>query len=338
MTKRYNVAVIGTGDMGNRHIAGWRAIGHNVVSVTDVDTARAERVAAAFNIPSIYRDYSVAVADPAVDIVSICLPLAFHAPVTISAAENGKHILCEKPLARSFREAAEMEAAVTAASVQFGLGLQRNLAEGVGLLRRLAAEGAFGHPMVFNSDLLQEVRPKRAMHDRHGNNGPLTDAGCHYYMLWQTVFRSKPKSVYAQGRILATGRPEVAHLNQLAIDTAVVTVEFESGDVATMTVSWGLAAGNQMRGRPDRIFGPSGGAEGNVNGDMTLYRGELVEIVNLEPKDLHQVEFAMFIDALEAGTAPPSGFTSGKEMLALTLAIFESIDTGVVVPVAYEQG
>lgn len=338
MTKRYNVAVIGTGDMGNRHIAGWQALGHHVVSVTDVDTARAGEAAEVYQVPTVHSDYTVAVADPAVDIVSICLPLAFHAPVTIRAARNGKHILCEKPLARSFREAAEMEAAVKAAGVQFGLGLQRNLAEGVGLLRRLAAEGVFGRPMVFSSDLLQEVRPKRAMHDRRGNNGPLTDAGCHYYMLWQSVFRSRPKSVYAQGRILALNRPEVAHLNQLAIDTAVVTVEFESGDIATMTVSWGLAAGSQLRGRPDRVLGPSGAAEGNVNGDLTVYRGNAVEIVRLEPKDLHQVEFAMFIDALEAGTLPASGFTAGKEMMALTQAILESIDTGKVVPVACEQG
>ncbi len=76
-----------------------------------------------------------------------------------------------------------MEAAVNAAGVQFGLGFQRNLAEGVGLLRQWAAEGKFGRPMVFNSDLLQEVRPKWAMHNRNGNNGPLMDTGCHSYML-----------------------------------------------------------------------------------------------------------------------------------------------------------
>lgn len=333
MTKQYGIAVIGTGDMGNRHIAAWQALGHDVVSVTDVDTTRAGQAAAAYNVPAVHHDYAVAVVDPRVDIVSICLPLAFHAPVTICAAQNGKHILCEKPLARSFGEVTEMEAAVKRAGITFGLGLQRNLADGVGILRRKAAEGAFGRPMVFSSDLLQEVRPKRAMHDRHGNNGPLTDAGCHYYMLWQTVFRAKPKSVYAQGRILATSRPEVAHLDQLAIDTAVVTVEFESGDIATMTVSWGLAAGYRMRGRPDRIIGPNGGAEGNVNGGLTLYQGDTVETIEIEPRDLHQVEFAMFIDALEGGTQPPSGFAAGKQMLALTQAILESIDTGRVVRV-----
>ncbi len=336
MSKRYGVAVIGTGDMGSRHVAAWQLAGHDVVSVTDIDTNRAREIATAHDVPTVHADYRVAIADPDVDIVSICLPLAFHAPVTIFAAEQGKHILCEKPLARTFSEAAAMEAAVRAAGVQFGLGLQRNLAEGVGLLRQWAAEGDFGRPMVFSSDLLQEVRPKRAMHDRNGNNGPLTDAGCHYFMLWQTVFRSRPKAVYAQGRILASGRPEVAQFDQLAIDTAVVTVEYESGDVATMTVSWGLAEGYQMRGRPDRVFGPNGGAEGSVNQELTRYRGGAVETVAIESRNLHQVEFEMFVDDLERGTAPPYGFTVGKQMLALTQAIHESIATGKMVPVSYD--
>jgi predicted dehydrogenase len=336
MTNQYGIAVIGAGDMGSNHVEAWLLLGHTVVSITDVDEARATEIADTFQVSTVHRDYAQAIADESVDIVSICLPLAFHAPVTVAAAEAGKHVFCEKPLARSFQEAADMEDAISAASVQFGLGLQRNLAEGVGLLRQWAAEGRFGRPMVFNSDLLQEVRPKRAMHDRNGNNGPLTDAGCHYYMLWQTVFRSRPKTVYAQGRVLAMDRSEVAHLDALAIDTAVVTVEYESGDIATMTVSWGLAEKFPVKGRPDRVLGPRGGAEGTVNNELKVYGSDSVETVNIETKNLHREQFALFIDALEHGRTPPYSFPEGKQMLALTNAIHESIATGVPVSVSYE--
>lgn len=336
MTKQYGIVVIGAGDMGSHHVEAWQLLGHDVVSITDVDLERAREIAHTYSIGTVHQDYAEALADNAVDIVSICLPLAFHAPVTIAAAQQGKHVFCEKPLARSFAEVAEMEAAVSAAGVQFGLGLQRNLAEGVGLLRQWAAEGRFGRPMVFSSDLLQEVRPKRAMHDRNGNNGPLTDAGCHYYMLWQTVFRSRPKSVYAQGRMLALDRPEVAHLDQLAIDTAVVTVEYESGDIATLTASWGLAEKFPVRGRPDRVLGPCGGAEGAVNNELKVYGSGSVETVEIESRNLHQSEFDLFIDALEQDKAPPYGFIAGKQMLAMTIAIHESIATGKEVPVFYD--
>jgi predicted dehydrogenase len=242
----------------------------------------------------------------------------------------------EKPLCRTVAEADEMEAAVRRAGVHFGLGLQRNLAEGVGMLRQWAAEGRFGRPMVFSSDLMQEVRPKRMMHDRQGNNGPLTDAGCHYYMLWQTVFRSKPKMVYAQGRILATERPEIGQFDQLAVDTAVVTVEYESGDIGTLTVSWGLPAGFQLKGRPDRVVGPKGGAEGLANGRLTLYEADRVEQVDIQSRDLWQVELDLFGQAVSGGKPFPSGFREGRQMLAVTRAILRSIDTGQPVPVTYD--
>lgn len=336
MGSRFKIAVIGAGDMGSRHVNAWQAAGHDVVSVTDVDAARAGALATRFSIPRVCAEYQHAIAGPAVDIVDICLPLPFHAPVTICAAEHGKHVLTEKPLARSFAEANEMETAVRRAGVAFGIGFQRNLAAGVGLLRQWAAEGRFGRPMVFNSDLLQEVRPKRAMHDRNGNNGPFMDAGCHYYLLWQTVFRSKPKTVYAQGSILAAERPEVAGFAELAIDTGVVTVEYESGDIGTLTASWGLAARFKMRHHPDRIFGPKGGAEGEVNGGLTLYEQERTQTVEIERQDLHQVQCALFAEAVAAGKPAPSGFRAGKQMLAVTQAIFRSIDSGRVVPVAYD--
>jgi predicted dehydrogenase len=335
LTRPFNVAVLGAGDMGVRHVNAWTNLGHRVVSITDADRERAAEVSERHGIGHVLTDYREAVSDPEVDVVAICLPLAFHAPATVLAARHGKHVFTEKPLCRTVAEADEMEAAVRGAGVHFGIGFQRNLAEGVGLLRRWASEGRLGHPLVFSSDLLQEVRPKRAMHDRNGNNGPLTDAGCHYYLLWQTVFRSKPKTVYAQGRVLAVERPEVAHLAQLAIDTAVVTVEYESGDIGTMTVSWGLAEGFRLAGRPDRVIGPRGGAEGAVGSGLTLYECDREERVEIEPKDLHEVQVGLFVEAIRDGKPFPHGFREGRQMLAVTDAIMESIDTGRPVAVRY---
>ncbi len=336
MGKQYTVAVVGAGDMGGQHVVGWTLAGHRVATIADVDEPRARELAAAHGVPNVVRDLSDVLADPAIDIVSLCVPLALHAPMTIAAAGAGKHVFCEKPLARDFAEARAMEAAVTEAGVQFGIGFQRNLAPGVELLAGRAREGRFGRPLVFNSEAIAEVRPKRVMHDRYGNNGPIMDNGCHLYLLWQTVFDSVPVRVYAQGRILARDRPELAHFKELAIDTAIVTVEYASGDLATLTTSWGLAANQKMRPRPDRVFGPQGGAEGTVNGDLTLYTGETVENIALTPENLHAKEFTRFARSLDEGGAHHSGFREGKEMLALTLAIFRSIETGQPEPVSYD--
>jgi predicted dehydrogenase len=210
------------------------------------------------------------------------------------------------------------------------------MAEGVELLRRWALEGVFGRPMVFSSDLLQELRPKHAMNDRNGNQGPFTDAGCHYYMLWQTVFRSKPKTVYAQGRILGAGRQEKSHIDMLAVDTGVVTVEYASGDIGVFTASWGLAAGSQLRGRSDRVLGPDGGAEGEVNSGLTLFRGDAREEVEIGGRNLHQVQAERFAEAVRGGRPFPYGMREAKQIMAVTLAIHRSIDSGRPEPVSYE--
>jgi predicted dehydrogenase len=110
MEKSMKIAVIGAGAMGRQHVKAWKLAGHEVVSIADLDMKLSKKLAEEFGVEKIYGDYRKAVEDPSIDIVSICLPLAMHAPVTVYAAENGKHIFCEKPLARSFEEVAQMEA------------------------------------------------------------------------------------------------------------------------------------------------------------------------------------------------------------------------------------
>jgi predicted dehydrogenase len=232
-----------------------------------------------------------------------------------------------------------MEDAVRRNGVQFGLGFQRNYSHGVERVQKWVKEGKFGSPLVFISDLLQEVRPKRAMHDKNGNQGPVVDTSCHFFLMWETIFGSKPKKVYARGGILAKDRPEIAHFNELAVDTAVITVEYESGDIGTMTISWGLNKGFQMQPRTDRIFGPRGGAEGafntwgpSVGTSIDLYLGgREKEVISLDKRSLFKLQFDDFTKAIEKGVPVKTGFKQGKKMLALSYAVLESIETGKVI-------
>jgi predicted dehydrogenase len=338
MEKRWKVAVIGTGDMGNQHVKGWNLAGHEVVSVTDIDPERANELASKYGVKKVYSDYKEAIGDPEAEIVSICLPLALHAPVTVYAASQGKHIFCEKPLARNFQEVAEMEAAVAKAGVQFGLGFQRNLSRGVHTVKEAVQEGRLGRPVVFQCDSVAQIRPKRVMHDADGNAGPIMDLGCHYFVMFQTVFGSLPKTVYARGQIMAKDREELAHIPRLAIDTAQITVEYESGDIGEFSVSWGMPPDFKMKARTDRIYGPLGGMEGGFNGNpksLKLYEGNQTEELKLEGyESLHREQFDLFINALNEGNPAPVSFEAGKDVLAVTLAIFKSIETGQVVDYA----
>jgi predicted dehydrogenase len=328
------VAVIGTGAMGAKHVQAWQTAGHEVVSVTDIAAPRAKEIADQYGVSQIFTDYREALSQDDVDIADVCLPLAFHAPVAIYAAEQGKHVFCEKPLARSLEEGEAMEEAVRRAGVQFGIGFQRNLSEGVRRLTEWAQSGKFGRPLLFSSELLQEIRPKRSMHDANGNMGPIVDACCHDFLMWQTVFQSKPKKVYARGGILAKDSPDLAQFAELAIDTAAIVIEYESGDIGEMTVSWGLPPGTQLKGWPDRIIGPLGGAVGKANigaGRLMLYEGGSAQEFALPKQDLLAEEFRLFTAAIEQGKPSPAGIEEGRRMLVLSLAVLESIRSGEII-------
>ncbi|TBL73266.1 Gfo/Idh/MocA family protein [Paenibacillus thalictri] len=340
MCKRYNVAVIGAGDMGARHVKGWIEAGHHVMILVDMDEQRLRKVAEENNVPYTATDYKEAVSRPEVDIVSICLPLAFHMPVTLYAAGQGKHIFCEKPLASSLEQAQQMEEAVHNAGVKFGLGFQRNLSPGIAVVKKWVEEDKFGRPLVISSDLLQEVRPKRVMHDKNGNQGPIVDTCCHYFLMWQTILQSKPRKVYASGGIFAKDRPEIAHFEQLAVDTAVITVEYESGDIGTMTISWALAKDTKMTNRNDRLFGPKGGVQGPFNIftipelELKLMEGDQSERVAIHQLNLHAEQFKLFAQALQDDSQEYISFSTGKEMMKLSYAVLESIETGKAVYVS----
>ncbi|MDF2724773.1 MAG: hypothetical protein K0Q59_4448 [Paenibacillus sp.] len=338
MSKTYRIAVIGTGAMGKKHVEGWQLAGHHVASVVDLDQRSARDVADQFGVERIFADYREAIAQTDIDIVSICLPLKFHAPVAIFAAEQGKHVFCEKPLTGSSEEARRMVAAFERTGVQFGIGFQRSYAGDTELFSRYAHSGQLGRPLWFNSESFAEVRPKIAMHDYYGNQGPIMDVCCHSFFLWRTVFQSRAKSVYGNGRILAEGRPELQSLERLAIDTASIVVEYESGDVGAMTVSWGLAAKTKLRGKtPDRLIGPLGAIEAAGGGKWNVYIGDQSETVQPDNASLHEKQFAAFAQSLEEGSRYPIGLAEGREILTLTEAVFESIATGQVVPIVCDE-
>src|SRR5437660_5156372 len=79
-----------------------------VVAVADVDLGRAQALADKYGVPQVFSSYEELLAKAEQDAVVVALPVFLHAPATIAALEAGKHVLCEKPMARSGAEAQAM--------------------------------------------------------------------------------------------------------------------------------------------------------------------------------------------------------------------------------------
>ena len=337
----HKILLIGAGDMAGNHIRAWHEIGCGVEAIVDIDTERAHNLAAKWEIAQEYADYQEALEKSrSADIVDICIPLRWHAPVTIAAAEHGKHVLCEKPIARNLEEVDQMEAAIARYGVKFAVGQQRNLSPGVGMLRDLVQSGQLGRPLMFHSDGLAEVRPKRFMHDADNNNGPIVDTCVHNFLLWETVLNAKPVQIYAQGGILAHSHPDLAQFEHRAVDTGAIVVTYDSGDTGVMTISWGMPSHTKMKGHSERLIGSKGGVDAGATGELTpiysseetafqLYLGDTVEEIRVGAANTFALQAQAFVDYVDGlCAAPPSGLETGRHLLRMSLAALQSIASG----------
>ncbi len=337
----HKVILVGAGDMAGNHIRAWNEVGQKVVAVVDVDQERASRLQETWSVPKRYSDYQEAIdQEEDADIVDVCVPLRWHAPVTIYAADHKKHVLCEKPIARSLEEVDSMQLAISRNNVKFAVAHQRNLSPGVDLLRRWVQEGKFGRPLMLYSDGLAQVRPKRFMHDKENNNGPIVDTCIHQFLMWETILQAKPVRVYAQGGIIARDHPALAQFSHLAVDTATITVTFETGDVGVMNISWGLPDKTRLKGNVERIIGPKGGVDSGTaqefnpayTSDETKFRlllGDQEESVSVGVANAFALQAKAFVDYVEGTQSEPAtDLRVGRHLLEISLAALSSIESG----------
>jgi len=124
--RKFGVLIAGTGWVSTEHIRAYRMNPHtDVVAIVSRSAEKGRRRAQECGLGeevAVYTDYAEALRDPRVDIVSLCTPNHLHAEQTIAAAEAGKHILIEKPIALTWEDAKRMKAAVDRAGVKTLVG------------------------------------------------------------------------------------------------------------------------------------------------------------------------------------------------------------------------
>ncbi len=329
---------MGCGFMGQTHARGWQAVPEaSVVVVVDLQLARAQALAR--QLACDYEtDYEKALARADVDVVSVCIPTYLHAEASIAAAQSGKHILCEKPIALTLEDADEMIAAAKQNQVKLGLGFMRRHTPVVADLKTRLSEGELGRPVLYHASDVRELRPKREMHDARANGGPVIDMAVHLIDLWNTIFDARPLSVAAQGLNIGQDRPEIGHIAAKAIDTATILVKYASGDIGTFVVSWGLPAKVNPDQHHDQIYAPNGLVELYFSGSQQEVRimreNGVWQTASISHEDMYCNQTQAFADWVLHDTPFPAQGEDGRLALQVALAALESIQTGETIHLA----
>jgi predicted dehydrogenase len=163
--RKLNVAMIGGGFMGKAHsiaYAGmpmffWPAPALPVrKTVVDVTEEMAKTAADRYGFESHSTDWRRVMEDPSIDIIDIVTPNDSHAEIAIAAAKAGKHIICEKPLARTAEESKRMLDAVREAGVKHMVAFNYRRTPAIALARKYIEEGSIGKILNFRGTYLQD--------------------------------------------------------------------------------------------------------------------------------------------------------------------------------------
>ena len=169
------------------------------------DLATAEAWAEEFGVPEAHGSYQALLADPTVDAIYIPLPNELHEPWVIAAADAGKHVLCEKPLARNSAEARRMVDHCRARGTLLMEAFMWRHQPRTAALRTLVADGAIGSLRLVRSSFSFPIDLNDWRLDPKRGGGALWDVGCYGVSTTRLFAGSEPEAIVAQARFSASG-------------------------------------------------------------------------------------------------------------------------------------
>jgi predicted dehydrogenase len=312
--------LIGCGDIARKRVAPALRDGADCELVA-VNRGRAELAAdfaREFGARRWYADWRDLLADTEVDAVYIATPVDLHVVQTIAAAEAGKHILCEKPMAMTVAECDRMIQACEANGVRLGIAYYRHFYPVIRRMKELLTGGEIGSPVLARIDAFEMFNPPPGsdrywlLEPERSGGGPMMDFGCHRIEVLLNLL----------GPLAEVGcLHSAARLQRQVEETSLAHFRFEGGAVAMLAVTH---AAWESQDTLD-VFGQLGSLHVPV-----LNRGELIirtaagERIEQHPphSNIHQPSIADFVAALREDRPPIVDGHLGREVARIEDLIY----------------
>jgi len=318
------VGMIGCGGISRAHAAGWKTIEPDrarVVATADIDEARAKERAEELGADDVYTDYRKLLQRDDIDAVDICLPHNLHAEATIAAAERGKHVLCEKPIARNLEEARSMIETCKKNGRILQIGHQNRFDAEFARYKELLDELDIGRVSLVHAryEFFPNLKPFHYKKDAIGG-GVFISTGIHTVDLARWFF-GDVKKIALLGNNFTRGTE--------GEDTSTAIVEYASGAVGTITISWAAKFGGEtsfvafaekgslkvVKGRGITHISETGTKTYEVKADVNAMAGEI----------------SHFVECILENKTPLTSGEEGYKALQIALAAYESLEQQKVV-------
>jgi len=278
----------------------------------------AEAFAREFGAPRWYSSWQELLLDKDIAAVYIATPVGLHAAQTIAAAEAGKHVLCEKPMAINVEECDRMIAAARANGVVLGVAYYRHFYPVVQRVKEILESGEIGIPVVAQINAFEWFDPP-ADNSRYwllrkeiSGGGPMFDFGCHRIEVLRNILGGVKKV-----RAIATN----VLFDREVEDTAAALFQFESGACGILSVTH---AAHEAQDTLD-VFCSRGSLHIPIlnEGSMRVLtdKGERSESHPPEP-NFHEPLIRDFVDAVMNKREPGVGGDTGRMVAMMEEAIY----------------
>ncbi len=341
-------AVIGSGFIGTVHIEALRRLGIQVHGLLGSSPERAAQRAQAIGVPKVYPTLDALLDDPAVEVVHVTSPNQFHYPQAKQILAAGRHVVCEKPLAATSAESAELvELAATndrISAVNFNIRFYP-LNQHV---RRMIREGALGDTRLITGHYLQDwllyetdwnwrLEPKAGGHLR-----AFGDIGSHWIDLTSFITGQRVTAVMAElstfvkvrqqpaGPVETFSRERSAETvarEMMTEDTALILLRYANGARGSLAVS--QVSPGRKNALQWQVDGSTSAAAWNSERPDTLWIGH-----RDQPNEILQRDPALMNEAGQSAASLPGGHVEGfaDTFHALFRAVYQAIAAGAPPP------
>jgi predicted dehydrogenase len=332
---RYGVGLIGCGNIGlSRHVPAWleKPAGFELIAVADPTPARLElgRAAAGLQQGDAHLAVEDLLARDDIQVVDVCVPPRLRRDIVVTAAQAGKHVLAEKPLATVPADAAAMIRAAHAAGVTLGVIHNYLFFPEIATARELIASGEIGRVEVAILNYLGVMdHPSAAdyrptwRHDPHQSGGGVLMDFLHVIYLAEALLGQPIERVSAY---VTTRKPN--SVEDLAL------CRFEAADsAAIVNVGWGVGPGGiEVSGTSGRLairYQGGGTSPFARFTEVTLVNEQGAHVVDV-PADNGFLEPAIFdfAESVAGGRPPVASGEQGLHVLEAAVAAYESAATG----------
>jgi predicted dehydrogenase len=318
--QRLRWALIGCGDIARKRVApALRDLPEcDFVAVSRRSAELAESFAKEFGARKWYQDWPELLRDDEIEAVYIATPVRLHAPQAIAAAEAGKHVLCEKPLALNVHECDSILAACRSNKVKLGVAYYRRFYPLIERIKSLIAAGEIGVPVVAQINAFEwfnpaPEHPRAWLLDRQeSGGGPMFDFGCHRLEVLLNLLGPINEVKAVTRNAVFTREVE---------DTAIALLEFARGTSGVLTVTH---AAQEAQDTLD-IFGSRGSIHVPVlNASELRIRDESGERTETHPPpaNLHLPLIKDFVAAVLEDREPVVNGQVGREVALIEEKIY----------------